>query len=293
MKRNEEFEQLKEEYNKMTAPADGLAKVEAAAERAKLDKKRKRHRKNMRNWGIAVAAALVLFILPNTNQDVAYAMQNIPVLGNVFRVITVRDYTMDDGHNQANVKVPKIESENTEDQTSDGAIEKINKSVEEYTDELVKQFKADMVEEGYSGLDISYEVVTDTDDWFTLSVTAVQTKASGYEFGKYYHIDKRTGQVATLKDLFQEDSDYVSRISDEIIRQMKEQMDAGESIYWLEGTEDIDESEIFHQIAEDQNFYFNKDGNIVIVFDEYEVGPGYIGRPEFVIPDSVLADIRK
>lgn len=36
-----------------------------------------------------------------------------------------------------------------------------------------------------------------------------------------------------------------------------------------------------------------KDGNIVIVFDKYEVAPGSMGTPEFVIEKGSISDILK
>ena len=44
-------------------------------------------------------------------------------------------------------------------------------------------------------------------------------------------------------------------------------------------------------VGPDQNFYFNEDGNIVLVFDEYAVAPGSMGMPEFTIPASVTRDL--
>ena len=41
------------------------------------------------------------------------------------------------------------------------------------------------------------------------------------------------------------------------------------------------------------NFYRNKDGNLVIVFDKYEVAPGSMGTPEFVINKDAISDILK
>ncbi len=52
---------------------------------------------------------------------------------------------------------------------------------------------------------------------------------------------------------------------------------------------DIDGFEI---IAEEQNFYINEKGQFVIAFNEYEVGPGYIGTPSFVIPKDVTEGIK-
>lgn len=285
----EMMEKWKEKYQDIKIPEDGKKKMEERITMAKMDKKRDRRKRTMRNTGIA-AAALALLILPNTSQTVAYAMENIPVIGAFFKVVTIRDYQYDDGHNSVSAKVPQIVADGETDTANSGAAESVNKSVAEYTDELIAAFEADMVEEGYKNLDVSYETVTDTDEWFTLAVHVVETEASGYEFARYYHIDKKTGQTAELQDLFKDGADYVTPITDEIIRQMHEQMEQGEILYFL--AED-GEPDGFEKIKADQNFYFDADGSLVIIFDEYEVGPGAIGTPQFVIPDSVVADILK
>ena len=49
----------------------------------------------------------------------------------------------------------------------------------------------------------------------------------------------------------------------------------------------------FQSITEQTNFYFNESGELVIAFDEYEVAPGYMGAPEFVIPQKVTAGLLK
>lgn len=87
-----------------------------------------------------------------------------------------------------------------------------------------------------------------------------------------------------LSDLFAEGSDYLAAISGNILKQMKEQMDAGLSLYWIEN--EFPEHE-FHSIAEDQNFFFADNGNLVIRFDKYEVGPGSSGCPQFEIPREI------
>ena len=40
----------------------------------------------------------------------------------------------------------------------------------------------------------------------------------------------------------------------------------------------------FTELSPDAKFYINGEGNVVIVFDEYEIAPGYMGFPEFEIP---------
>ena len=58
--------------------------------------------------------------------------------------------------------------------------------------------------------------------------------------------------------------------------------------YWLDSeTPEWD----FQSVREDSTFYVNEKGNLVIVFDEYEVAPGYMGSVEFEIPDEVTRDL--
>ena len=39
----------------------------------------------------------------------------------------------------------------------------------------------------------------------------------------------------------------------------------------------------FRSIQEDQGFYVNERGNVVVVFLKYEIAPGYMGTQEFEI----------
>lgn len=131
---------------------------------------------------------------------------------------------------------------------------------------------------------MSSEVVTDTDTWFTLRIDATRTMASGYEFSRFYHIDKTTGAVVTLSGLFPAGSDYVDVLSSEVRSQMEARMAADESqTFFLEE---------FTGIDPEQNFYWNDDGELVLVFDEYAVAPGVMGMVEFTIPAAVTDSLR-
>lgn len=306
-----DINQLKEEYLKVKAPLEGQKKVVEAMEKA-IKEKNNQHRKKMgiRIFSAVAAAASICIILPNTSASTAMAMHNIPFIGGLFKVVTFRNYDYDDGHNMAKVEVPKIELsetgvtepvENQADEISAApqaaselgkGVEKINKSVEEYTDTLIQKFEEDRAStgEGYQGLDITYDVISDTNDWFTLKITALETMASGAQQVRYYHIDKTSGQVVALPDLFVAGSDYITKISDEIKRQMVDNMKQDEGLIYFYNSADMPEND-FTQISEDQSFYFNEAGELVIAFDEYTVAPGYMGCPEFVIPSSVLEGI--
>ena len=233
-------------------------------------------KKHSYRWTAWAAAVLALFIaVPNVSPAAAAAMADIPVLGAIVRVVTFRNYTYDDGYHSADVSVPEL--------AGGAAAQEVSDQVRAYTDRLIARFEEtcekELGKEGYLGLDVSSTVVTDSDTWFTLRVDAVETQASGYQFSRFYHIDKTTDRVVTLEDLFREDADYVGVLSDEVRQQMEERMaEDREASYFPEE---------FTAIDPEQNFYFNGSGELVLVFDEYTIAPGSMGMPEFPIPADV------
>ena len=244
----------------------------------------------------AIAAAFALFLLiPNLSASAAEAMSDLPLIGPIVDVITIRNYFYDDGYHRSSIDVPQVELGGEGENSSLGdSVQSINADVQAMTDRLIAQFEADTAEIGDSGhteLSLTYQVLTNTDSWFTLEILVYQGAGSGSQSYHYYHIDKRTGQIMQLSDLFTEGNDYQTAISDEILRQMNDQMAADESItYWVGSAyPELD----FHSITPDQNFYFSENGNLVIRFDEYEVGPGSMGSPAFEIPRSVYESMLK
>lgn len=280
-----EMEKLKMEYKNVEVPQGGREQLQETILKAKKDKRRLQHKKRIYGMAVAAAAMLVILILPNTSETIAYTMRNIPVAGAFFDVITFREYSYESAHREMSVKVPKIKNDE-----NISVVEEANKEVENDTNRLVEKFKEDMKECGFYGLDATYKKITDTENWFTLEINVTETQASGYQFRRYYHIDKQSGKIVKLSDLFQENSGYVKIISKEIKRQMKEQMKDESISYFIKGDGVFDG---FSKIKKNQNFYFNGDENLVIAFDEYEVAPGYMGMPEFVIPRDIVEPLYK
>lgn len=240
---------------------------------------------------IAASAAcfvfIILFLLPNVSVTYAQALEQLPVIGDLVRVVTIRNYYYDDNHWKMDINIPQIESEDSK------SVDYINKDVSELTTALINRFYEDLEingNKGYGSLNVDYEVVTNTDSWFTLKLTVCQTAASSNTYFKFYHIDKNQGKIVELGDLFNTDKFSDSLVA-EIKKQMQEQMANDENIsYWI-NTSGIGEE--FATVSADHNFYWNENGDLVIIFDKYEVGPGSMGTPEFVIDKGVIRDILK
>lgn len=291
------IEKSKEEYMFVNIPEEGPIRMKAAIEQAKEEKGRQKRRQyRWRCAGGFAAAFVIIFLMPNCSEASAQALQKLPVIGRFFEVITIRDYQFDDGYSSADVKVPALSDRNpnnTEDENA--ALADINQSVEEYTNDILERFKENqkiLGDQGHQSLDISYEVLTNTDRWFTLEITVNEVQGSGFQYKRYYHIDKSTGKIASLKDLFEPGSNYLKIISDSIQKQMEEYNENSEDgdVYWIGNSEFVDG---YEGITEDQNFYLNKQNHLIIIFDEYEVAPGYMGMPRFKIPQELIEDIRK
>lgn len=285
-----------EEYRQIEVPKEMKGKVEEAMKRAETEKRRTRKRGTWK-WAGAVAAVLaVVLVLPNTSQTAAAAMQQIPVLGALFKVVTVREYKVEEERQNADVTVPEVvvpeqtapEAEGQEQQIApevaeqaQQTAEEINIDIQQVTDQMVEEFKASMEDEGgYQDLYIDSRTLVDDDHWFTLELILYQGAGSGAESRRHYTIDKTTGRRAQLSDFYGED--YVSIISKEVREQMIAQMEADENVmYWVDDEEVPDWN--FQLIKENQDFYVNADGKVVVCFDEYEVAPGSMGCVEFVL----------
>lgn len=252
----------------------------------KPDRKKTASHYFLRTAQTAAAALLVVTVLANTSAETAYAMSRIPVLGAITKVVTFRTYEQQNENSEAKVEVPKIEA--GENSGIAGAAEQINKSVEDYTNQIIGRFEEDVKrdgEEAHIGLYTEYKVLADNNRFFTLKIQTDEIMASGYQSAIIYNVDKKTDKILELKDMFPAGTDYVTLLSDAAKDVMRKNMQEDENkSYFLDDGMDSD----FKKIKEDQNFYINDAGRMVLVFNEYDVAPGYMGLVEIELPDSVF-----
>lgn len=272
--RREPMEMWKEEYDQIPVPQEARDRIEAGIMRARLEKNRSDRMKNMKRTGVTAAALVLTFgIAVNASPVVAQAMDGIPVIGSIARVVTIRNYNEStDNGMMADISVPQI----------DGNVA-ANAEMDAYAKELIARYEKEVVaqlgqEEGHYALESSYEVVSDNDKYVSIRINTVETMASGAEFVKIFTVDKATGQTVSLKD-YLNSPEKLEAVSQNIKDQMAE--DEGK-VYFTEG-----EVGSFTGLTGDENFYLNEAGELVIVFGEYEVAPGYMGTVSFTIPKDV------
>ena len=237
---------------------------------------------NIRKFNYAIAMAMLMFVLlTNVSPKFAYAMQELPIIGDIVKVITIRNYFDKDGNSEIEMEIPNIKNDNnSQSQTN----ENVNEDVNQLTQNILDKFYAEENSENHLSIKVKSDVIENNKYWFTLKLTISELAASSDLKYKYYNIDKRTDEIVKLSDLF-DDENYKKAISEEIKKQMVSRMEKDKDVvYWIDGE---NEEWSFSMIEDNQNFYFSNKGNIVIVFDKYEVGPGATVTPEFEINKQI------
>ncbi len=298
---NNRLEEIKSDYDTIKIPEylkQNICKtMEQAKKDTRYDKKAKKERACFvftRITATAIAAMFVITLLSNVNPSMSQAMGEIPVIGKIAKVVTFRSFVSEDNDMSAHVKTPQIEVKNKDGQMMQETTDQINKTVREYTDQVINEYKRDVEATGGKGRETvttDYKVVTDNDFLFSLRInTTVALNTSGVNI-KIYHIDKKTGRMIQLSDLFQSDGDYLTLLTKNLCGQMKEQMKSDEMVsYWV----DVDEpGEDWKGIQKDSNFYISKRGELTFVFDKYEVAPGAMGVVEMTVPTKIFTQLLK
>jgi hypothetical protein len=236
--------------------------------------------KLVKRFYIVAAALIVLIAVPNVSPVFANALGEIPVIGNFFQIVTINKIVEEDGLSSIEAETPYIINDN-----ASASITEVNTSVETYTNKLIEIFKEENGTTSGS-IDISYKVITNTDQWFTLLISSTEIQASGYERSRYYNIDKSTDKYVLFSDYVVNFDSTKNDIKEYITSTMLNEMKEDENISYF--IESIDESG-FESIAANQDYYFNEDGVLVLSFDEYEVAPGCMGIVQFMIPAEVYS----
>ncbi|WP_195573871.1 DUF3298 and DUF4163 domain-containing protein [Paenibacillus sp. 1001270B_150601_E10] len=278
---------LKKRYQDIPIPAELDDVVNQALKASK--RKDVRTMKSVK-WAVGTAAAAAVIFVGSVNASpaVVNALSDVPVLSSIVKVVTFRDFKVDEGNYNADLKVPAIK-----DMDNQLLEEQLNSKYVQENKELYQAFMKEMEQQqkaggGHLGVNSGYEVKTDNDSILSIERYVNKTMGSTEEILQFDTIDKKNEVLLTLPSLFKDDS-YISLISSNIKEQMEAQMKKDENkTYWI-GENAVD-GDAFTSIKADQNFYINNEGKLVISFNKYEVAPGSMGSVEFVIPTDAIAN---
>lgn len=233
---------------------------------------------------ISIIGFIIVFIVPlNTIPSYAETMERIPVIGEICKIFTFKEYHFKDEIKYIDAKIPQFINE------GNNPIEKkINKEISKTINKVIKESKA-IAKEYYDafietggnpkdfipvGINVDYEIKCISDDYVSFVITKNQTFPSAYFMQYFYNINMKTGKNISLKDWLGEDYKKIATqsINKTISCWSQEQKD----MLW----KDLNIEEL---INEDTKFYINEHGQAVIVFEKYEIAVGTAGIIEFPI----------
>ncbi len=302
-------------YDNIEIPKELHSSVEQLVKREEVQETEKGRRgiKKIRYAASAAAVLLTVLIIGlNTNQAFAQGMAELPLVGNLVKVLTVRSYHEVKDNMEFEVNIPEIQTaketetgkdalipEGTDntgtaalpDKTQNAIVDinaKIMEIVDNYTldaEKRIADYKTAFLETGGTEkewdernfkVNVDYEVKARTEDYLSLVLTGDEDWSGAYGIRYYYNLTLKTGENLTLKDLLGEDFKKLAdtQIKAEMDKRVSENPDY---MYFSEAEGG------FTGITDETNFYINSSGNPVIVFDKYEVAPGFMGRQEFEI----------
>lgn len=159
------------------------------------------------------AAVSIIPTMANASPVTANAMEEIPVISAIAKVVTFRTFEDSSDRYEAKIEIPKV-SIDQKDNTG------VNRSIEDYANQFIgeyeKQITDDLTDGGHYSVTSGYEVVTDNTKYLSLRINTTVIMASGAEYVKIFTIDKTSGEVISLADLLQKDNMILSNISDNI-----------------------------------------------------------------------------
>lgn len=277
-----EFKKAREDYESTPIPEELESRVRAGIRQGKANYRRRRWRRTAAG---AAACLAVLVGALNLSPAVAAAAAEVPVLGGLFRVLTVRDFHQEENGIQYDVSVPGVEAEgDLARRVNDAIQEKVDAHLararqdwEDYKDAF---FATGGTEEEWGGrtmdVIVDYEIKSQRSDRVSFVVTFAEGWVASMTEKYCYNLDLAENRDITLADLLGEN--WVERCNEAVNAGIAASVDEEGFTYFF-----TPEQGGFTTVDENTAFYIRDDGVPVLVFPEYSIAAGAAGSPEFAV----------
>lgn len=276
------LKELKTLYKNQEIPEELKIMVNKTIKDSK-DKKTKSFRYAAASIAAVVAISGSFVIGVNTNEAFAKTIEDIPILSSIAKVLTFKDYEVQSDLINEDIKIPAVEGlgdEEFEKKINDEIYNKMTTHISE-AEQRAAEYKEAFIatggtEEDYRPIDVvvDYKLYHADENFLSFAVYQTETLASAYFEMYYYNINLKTNETITLESIF--GKNYKDIINEEISKQIEERKQNPDNSYF-EGDQG------FTSISDEQNFFLNENGKVVIVFNKYEIAPGCMGIQEFII----------
>lgn len=279
------LEEAKKVYEKITPPMSYSFMVERSVNGKVPERKKVGHYRWCKPAMASVAAVFVMYVISlNTIPAFALAAYDIPIIGDIARVFTFREYQLSSSAYDIQVEVPSIRN------TGNTDLEKrVNDQIQGKIDQIVEKAKLrgkqdidDQLAVGGKEEDlipfhimITYEVKSSNENILSFVINDTESSVTSYTYQTFYNIDLNTHKDITLSDKLGKDYSeiIIGSIQKQIAQRIQEHPD------WSYTVTEAD----LKEMVNDMKFYINDAGNIVISFDKGEIAPPPMGIQDFEI----------
>lgn len=297
-----EFKYARQKYEEIPIPESYDAVIARAIEKGKRRSKTKGFRIAVRSAAGVAAACAALVVGLNTSPVFAQVMQSVPVLGEVCKVFTIRQYDWQstDGNVNTTVNRPEFIANDTAStavsvQVAERVNAEINRRVAEYQETAqrdIAEYKAAFLQTGGTEQEwaehdidvaINYDIKSQNPERLSFVMHYTQSWAAAFAQNDYYNISLKDGHALTLQELLGED--YAAKIERQVRAQAVQRRAENPKLeYWL-GNAEMEQG-LAKDVFQNPNFYLNEAGQVVVVFEKYTIAPGYMGACEFTISNE-------
>lgn len=275
------WESAREEFSSVPLPPD---LEEHLREGIRQGKKRRKMQTIRRTLGSCAACFLLMVGALNLSPTVANAAADLPIVGSLFQVLTVRQFQDVDDDRTLTVQQPQITGSQLSDRINQEIQERVDAKIAE-GEAAIQAYKQAFLETGgteeewqktrgeFCEINVDYDILYQSADRLSF---VLDTYTSLYSFQReqfFYNLDLSLDRELTLEDLLGEN--WVEICNESIREQMAEAEDP--SVFFTE------EEGGFVTVDENTQFYLNELGQPVVVFPRYTIAIGAMGIVEFGI----------
>ncbi|MEA3423050.1 MAG: DUF3298 and DUF4163 domain-containing protein [Bacillota bacterium] len=242
----------------------------------------------IRRSGVGLAATVLIGLSAigigvNSSEVFADTINEIPILKSVARIMTYRSFEINNENLNAEISIPEIKGIN--DPVLEAKINlEIQKKLSENLEEI--EIRAEEYKEAYFSTGgtkenfhpikatVDYEVKSISENYLSFVIYQYESLGSAYTQYTFYNLDIIENREVDLEDIFGEN--YIDVINEKVIEGIDVMKKDPKNIFF-------DGDMGFLTIDSNQKFYINSDENIVMIFEKYEIAPGYMGIIEFEI----------
>ena len=199
-------------------------------------------------------------------------INSVDACENNAKLILLEEKHYETNGNIVTVKFPQII--NVDDKIKVDINSLILKTIDTYLDEI-KGFDKNPGTAHKLIVEIDFENYYSDDDIFSFSINSSQILADSHLQKKFFTINPTTGEIYNVEHFL--GSDYQNIILTTVKKQIAENTKNNPNLIYF------DEEVNNLKISIDQPFYINKDNQVVVFFDQFQIAPGYMSLPSFIV----------